>query len=233
MSHSPVRPTVIPYITAREGEEGELESKFGVLPNMKGLRYLDETPEDRDERGVLWARCSQSLLDGDPTGKPRWSEVHPLRQRETMSRLRCQVCRGPASRTKKGFLFLASPLPNGSSEPSWPEGLLTVQPPVCLNHAGLSVRECAHLGRAGHVAVRVRQPRPYGVFGSYYALTPGKGLIALPHDDEGRALRYGDPLAGWYLASQLVCKLRGVSIVDLQAELADADRHAARLGGGP
>ena len=80
--------------------------------------------------------------------------------------------------------------------------------------------------------MRARQPRLFGVFGTYYAVTPGRGLIALPHGDEGRALRYGDPLSGWYLASQLVCELRGVSVVDLRAELAAADRRTSWSGSG-
>ncbi|MFE2032851.1 hypothetical protein ACFXBB_06230 [Streptomyces scopuliridis] len=87
---------LVPHITAREGKELGSSRNLGVLPNLGGLRYLNEFPPDRDINGVLWARCSQVLgPDRLPTGRPLWRKVHPTRQRETMLKLRCQVCAGP------------------------------------------------------------------------------------------------------------------------------------------
>jgi hypothetical protein len=163
------RPTIIPYITAREGEEAELASMLIVRWGNAGLGYVNEGPEDRDVRGVLWARCSQSLRDGRPTGQPRWNEVHPLRQRETMMRLTCQVCAQPASRTDLGYLFLHTRPAPGTMERGWPEGALTAQPPLCLEHAVVASQQCVHLTDAGYIALRSRRPRLYGVFGTAYA----------------------------------------------------------------
>ncbi|RKN09114.1 hypothetical protein D7319_14270 [Streptomyces radicis] len=165
---------------------------------------------------MLWARCSQLLHNGVPLGKPRWREVHPGRQRETMMYLRCQVCAGPASRTELGCLFLHTRPPHGTVEPGWPEGVLTTQPPVCLEHAVMASRQCPHLTDAGYVALRAKRPRLYGVFGHAYTFDRRRGRVR--HVPSDGALPYGHPAARWYLASQLVRELRDVTVVDLDTE---------------
>lgn len=215
----PARPSVIPYITRRCGEVGDLALMLGVLPRLKGLRYLDEGPGDRDHRGVLWARCSQLLEDGMPVGTPEFGEVHPSRQRDAMMRLRCQVCMESASKTSLGYLFLAA-RPNGHKmEPGWPEGVLTAQPPLCLEHARVAIEECHHLVAAGHVAIRAKRPRFYGVLGTPYRFGAA-GVVPAQVDgqDEEVTLPYGHVRAPWVLASQLVRRLCDVTVVDLNSE---------------
>ncbi|MFE5078146.1 hypothetical protein [Streptomyces halstedii] len=74
---------VVPYITAREGEEADslLNLNVHIGPDRRPrLGYKDEAGPDRDLRGVLWARYSMSPgFAGQPTGNPRWRLVHPLR----------------------------------------------------------------------------------------------------------------------------------------------------------
>jgi len=214
------RPTVVPYITAREGERPVPESQLVVWPG-RGLVYRHEVEGDRDRQGVLWARTSQSRENGQVVGRPRWRDVHPARQRECMERLRCQGCAGPASRTDAGYLFLASPV-SSNTVPGWPEGHLTAQPPLCLEHAKVSVEQCGYLVRSGAVALRAQVPRLYGVLGTRYAC----GL-----DGKPRAIDADDPagsevypyrhrhLRPWLLASQLVRQLCEVTEVDLAEEL--------------
>lgn len=109
---TPTESSLIPYITQRKGEEAGPDNLFlrEYAKDRFRLHYRDEAPEDRDLRGVLWARCSFNPLDerGRPTGEPQWKLMHPYRQRMTMQMLRCQVCTERA-RTPLGFIFLAGP----------------------------------------------------------------------------------------------------------------------------
>lgn len=198
---------VVPYITGREGEEGCPLSMLGVLPKEagEGLCYRTERPYmDRDQRGVLHARCSQSL-DGSGRlyGEPRWGEVHPFRQREMMTALRCQVCTEPASKTEAGYLFLAPHTPH--------EGMLTAQPPLCEPCANTSMRLCPHPS----IPVRVKVPRLYGVYGVHYEFHARHGLqeVTTPEDDE--TFSYRDSRIKWVLASQVVRKLSKMTPVEL------------------
>ncbi|MGC5004832.1 hypothetical protein [Streptomyces sp. DT203] len=202
---------LVPYITARQGEEPE--SSLALRASFDGagrsaLGYWDESQEDRDPLGVLWGRCSQSIgRDGLPSGQPQWRLIHPSRQRETMTKLHCQICAGP-TRTAAGFPFLA-PAANGVP-PSGP-ALLTAQPPVCLAHMRAAVEQCPHLQK-GYTALMVPRAPLYGVIGTPYEWTP-RGIKALAGDDV--PVPYRDPALKWFLASQLVRTLRDFSVVDL------------------
>ncbi|MET9967922.1 hypothetical protein ABZZ80_18850, partial [Streptomyces sp. NPDC006356] len=155
---------LVPYITARQGEQADSLSNLSLRAGGKGLFYLNEGPGDRDERGVLWARCSQSRCGNDIVGRPRWRDVHPSRQRECMEDLRCQVCVQQPSRTELGYLFLAAQQDDRSTD-GW-EGHLTAQPPLCLEHAKAAIEQCGYLVRARAVALRARVPRLHGVIGT-------------------------------------------------------------------
>ncbi|WP_243761602.1 hypothetical protein [Streptomyces sp. YIM 98790] len=217
MTTTAAPPAVIPYITARHGEEPDYAANLGLLPGGRGLRYLAEEPGDRDAQGVLWGRVSQSR-DGDRlTGAPRFAEVHPSRQREAMTWLRCQVCLRPASRTGAGWLFMESAGPNGRRSPDGLEGMLTAQPPVCAEHARLAAQRCPHLASAGFIVVRARLPRLYGVIGTSYRATPGGGLAADEGDDTPVSYRDRHRLR-WLIASQLVRQLCGVTAVNLGSQ---------------
>ncbi|MFJ2249463.1 hypothetical protein ACIQGT_40445 [Streptomyces sp. NPDC093108] len=135
--------------------------------------------------------------------------MHPSRQYECMFGLRCQVCRGPASKTAQGWLFLGWREPEDLD--SWPEGSLTVQPPLCLLHARQSVQQCPHLGKGEHVALRVRSPRLWGAAGALYTLTAQGWRV---HPGDVRLHKRDDRRRG-LLASKLVRELVGVTVVGL------------------
>lgn len=203
---------MVPYITARDGEEADsflsLRATFDPA-GMARLGYWDESREDRDVRGVLWGRVSQSIGDdGLPTGEPKWRLVHPARQRETMLKLRCQVCFADA-RTDDGILFLQSArqgLPTSSA------AVRTAQPPVCRRHARAAAKRCDHLVEHGHVALLARSAPLYGVIGTPHVYSDD-GIRVLAGDDG--PVPYGDPVLRWFLASQLVRSLKAYTVVDL------------------
>ncbi|MFJ6214576.1 hypothetical protein ACIQGZ_14760 [Streptomyces sp. NPDC092296] len=203
---------IVPFIAAWSGERPE---RRPVLedPYTGGIAYQREVFGDRDDHGVLWSRN-----DSRPgLGQPVYARVHPHRQRYVMRGLRCQICAGPADRNRLGVLWLLHD--DRGDWPGWPEEMAATHPPVCLPCARLAARLCPHLV-GHHIAVRVRRPEVCGVHGQYYPtarhgagrLAPGRFMI----------VRYGDPRARRVLASQLVMRLSGCTLVDLAAELAAA-----------
>lgn len=225
MSKTKVRTPFVPYITLREGEEASSTVTLAARPRGfkgGGLYYTDEGPRDRDERGVLWARCSQNRQGNQVLGKPSWSEVHPSRQRECMEALLCQGCAQQPSRTSLGYLFLATP-PPGATTTDWVEGHQTAQPPLCLEHAVVATERCGHLLREGVVALRSRVPRLYGVLGTVYesnGLAPPEPMELGPECDDAPLSYKVRRHTPWILASQLVRELRGVTVANLTEEIA-------------
>ncbi|MFC9620086.1 hypothetical protein ACFTXM_08840 [Streptomyces sp. NPDC056930] len=212
---------LVPYITAREGEEPESHLALRATFDRAGLSalgYWDESREDRDPRGVLWGRCSQLIgRDGLPSGRPQWGFVHPARQRETMTHLRCQICVGP-TRTPEGYPFLA---PSAGGVPRPGDILRTWQPPVCLAHLRVAVEQCPHLQK-GYITLMVRSAPLYGVIGTPYQWT-ARGIKELPGDDTPIPYRASE--LRWFLASQLVRCLQDFTVVDLH-DLAALDSYA-------
>ncbi|MGI5372697.1 hypothetical protein ACQEV2_00170 [Streptomyces sp. CA-251387] len=221
--------SLVPYVTLREGEEGA-PANLLITPKRPGnrlqLRYADEERDDRDIRGVLWARCSQTPRDerGMPTGMPRWKLMHPSRQRETMQELRCQVCVKRA-RTPLGFIFLAGP---NDYEPD-ATSIITGQPPVCAKHARAAARLCPHLD--GRPMVFITRSAPlYGVHGTLYGYgEDGVQVVAAPD----HPLPYGHPNLPTLLASQLVRRLNSFRLVDLEELLEELTAATQPLPGGP
>lgn len=210
-----MKPPLIPYITLREGEEPCETDALRAIFRRDGrhsIGYWDQTIDDTGPGGELWGRCSQQIGDDRmPTGKPLWSMVHPSRQRECMSKFRCQVCVSSA-KVAGGYLFLESAAGH-PSEPGQP--VLTAQPPVCLEHALAAAEQCAHLATHGHRALLARRAPIFGVIGTPYHWGTS-GWQALPADDV--PVPYGSEALRVLLASQLVRELRDYSVVDL-AEL--------------
>ncbi|WP_432104184.1 hypothetical protein [Streptomyces sp. bgisy091] len=207
------RSCLVPYITARDGEEADsflsLRANFDEAGRAR-LGYWDEGTGDRDVRGVLWGRVSQSIGgDGMPAGEPKWRLVHPARQRETMLRLRCQVCVADA-RTPDGVLFLES---KKNGVPTSITTVRTAQPPVCLRHARIAAKRCPYLAAHGSVALLAQSAPLYGVIGTPHAYS-GNGIQVLAADDV--PMPYGDPSLRWFLASQLVRTLRAFTVMDLE-----------------
>ncbi|MGC0407705.1 hypothetical protein RKD31_000948 [Streptomyces sp. SAI-163] len=216
-------PLVVPYITARTGEQADslLNLRMGRGPGGRPrLGYVDEDPRDRDLRGVLWARYSMSLdAFGNPCGTPQWRLVHPHRQRVTMSLLRCQVC-VVQLRRKDGILFLDT----AGDQADYDGPVKTAQPPVCLEHARVAADRCPRLRSKGHVALLATRFPMYGVIGHAYQYG-GNGLQALSNVDS--PIPYSHPQIGMFLASQLVRELRDYTIVNLD-DLAPTPETAIR-----
>ncbi|WP_269859574.1 hypothetical protein [Streptomyces sp. RPT161] len=212
------RPTVVPHIVCRDGEEPGLESELAVLPNGRGVRYRDEQPQDRDTHGVLWGRIGTDL-----GGRPLFAKPHVRRQRDLMQRMLCQVCTRPASRTTDGTLFL---LPSQEERwAGWPEGGAVEHPPLCLTCAPISVEQCPRL-RAGHVAVRAGKARLWGVSGCVYGAS-WNGLEVRNKDVE---LPYGHLAMRWMVAAYLRRELRQCREVDLAEEVARAGQAPTQAG---
>ncbi|GAB2788231.1 hypothetical protein GCM10027073_20580 [Streptomyces chlorus] len=213
------KPTLVPYVVQREGEEAAPNNLLLTTlgPGKYRLRYADEAPADRDLRGVLWARCSSGPVDDDmmPTGKPQWRMMHPLRQRATMQAMRCQVCVKPA-RTPIGYVFLSGPDTMDTSQTQ----ILTAQPLVCARHVRASAELCPHLD--GRPMVFLAQSAPlYGVSGVGYGYG-SQGVQVVNRPDS--PIPYNHPLISTVLASQLVRRLSSFRLVDLDELVQELER---------
>ncbi|QMU79110.1 hypothetical protein GXW83_28775 [Streptacidiphilus sp. PB12-B1b] len=205
------RPDVVPYIAAWQSEE-RTGTPLLALPG-RGIAFPDEVPGDRDAHGVLWPRTGIS----PGRGRPVYNRVHARRQRRVMERLLCQVCAGPASRTAEGWLWLLHD-DRAVEGRGWPESVGATHPPLCLPCAEIAGRMCPHLS-GSFIAIRVADPRPWGVYGACYGPSPTGPYAQV----RGAAMvGYHDPSAAWVLASQMVRLLRGCTVVPLERELAAA-----------
>jgi hypothetical protein len=198
-SYGAERRPIVPYVTTWSAEQ-DLPSRL-VERRGFGIAYADEMLADRDERGVLWRRTPSRPRQG----QPEFGNVHPLRQRQVMWRLLCQVCAGPADQTEDGTLWLLKD--HREDWPNWPEGMGVAEPPVCLRCARMSVRLCPAL-RKGAVAIRVRNALLAGVRGALYR-GGGPSPVAIAET----VVAFDDPAVRWVCAVGLVRELRGCTIV--------------------
>jgi len=192
------RRIIAPYVTAWSAEHN---LDCSLVVRRDGVGYANELPGDRDEHGVLWAAVAERRGEG----RPEFARIHPARQRRAMSELLCQVCAGPVDRTSDGVLWLMRDYRHDWAD--WPEGMASVEPPVCAGCAAISARRCPALQR-GAVAVRVKQFAVAGVRGTLYRPGPF-GPIAV----KDVRLAYDDPLARWVVAVALIRELRACSFV--------------------
>jgi hypothetical protein len=194
------RSVLAPYISAWSTEE-LLPCWFVENPGQ-GIAYVDEQITDRDENGVLWARMSWA----PGQGRPVLGQVHPLRHRQVMRRLRCQVCNGPADQTGDGVLWL---LPDHREDwPDWPNRMTTTEPPVCTPCVRVAARACPAL-RRGAVTVRAGRYPVVGVRGGLYV----ENRIPQVIGDEMVALT--DSRIRWTLAHNLVRQLHDCTLIEL------------------
>lgn len=207
-----VSQVVAPYVTAWSAEQ-DLPCRLVERPG-RGIGYADELLADRDAHGVLWRQTSTRL----GIGRPEFGRVHPVRQRQAMDRLLCQVCGGHADQNDEGGLWLLRD--HRDDWPRWPEGMGSTEPPVCLPCIGASVRLCPAL-RRGAVAIRAREFPIVGVRGVLYR----RGLLA-PVAVGAVNMPYDDPAVLWVLASGLIRELRGCTIVPLEELTANRTRIA-------
>lgn len=208
---------IAPYVTSWSAEQ---DLQCNLVVRSDGVGYANELPGDRDDRGVLWARAAERHGEG----RPEFARVHPERQRRAMSDLLCQVCAAPADRTREGVLWLMRDFRDEWA--GWPEGMASVEPPVCAGCVPIAMRRCPALQR-GCVAVRVRQFAVAGVRGTLYR--PG---VFGPAPVKAAQLAYGDPLTRWMVAVALIRELRGCSFVSLE-ELCAAPPGCSGSSGSP
>ncbi|ARF73776.1 hypothetical protein B7C62_17010 [Kitasatospora albolonga] len=188
---------------------------------MWRLGYADEVSTDRHQ-GVLWGR--RGIARGQ--GVPLLKEIHPIRQRQALGWMRCQVDKtdtyentGQDGRTYfsawgERHLFLQRSADGRPIE----DGELTMSPPVCLPCAVESVSEggCPFL-RRGYAAALVQRTELWGVNGLVY---DGDLQPHLSDSKDGMwNVAYGDPAARWVVAAGEIVRLCGVTPVDL-ADLA-------------
>lgn len=192
---------IAPYITAWSAEQ-DLPCRIVERPD-RSIGYDDELATDRDLHGVLWAQTA--LRQG--RGRPEFARVHPLRQRRAMELLLCQVCGNPADQNGDGVLWLLRD--HRADWPSWPEGMASTEPPICLSCVSVARRLCPAL-RRGAVAVRVRHFPIAGVRGAWYR--PGALVPVAARADN---FAYDDPSVRRVLASALIRELRGCAIVPI------------------
>ncbi|WP_330334796.1 hypothetical protein OHS33_36975 [Streptomyces sp. NBC_00536] len=203
----------VPFIAPWSGERslpGEIVHRRGP---GRGIGYADEQIAGDRWNDVLWIRYS--FTPG--RGRPELGGTHPMRQRQAISHMLCQVCGTSTISTSGGderHLFLVA-APDG--EPIT-EGERTTSPPIHAACAVKSLRHCPHLKR-GHTAALVEYCPLWGVAGITH---DPRTLLPLPSGGDGEGLdfvSYTDPLLPWTLAARLVITLHGCTTVDL-ADLA-------------
>ena len=202
---------VVPYIGSWTGEQRcALRLAWRGTPGG-GVRigYVDETPFDRDERGVLWQRHTARIGDG----RPLYTRVHPARQRRVMSRLLCQVCAQAADHTQAGTLWL---LPAREvADFDGRDGLVTQHPPLCAPCARISVRVCPGM-RPAYVAIRAHS-MVCGVIGTIYQPLDHAPWMEINTEHTGDVVMFDNPSIACTQAYQLARMLINISGVDLDS----------------
>ncbi|MFF8367438.1 hypothetical protein ACF05W_01175 [Streptomyces lydicus] len=196
----------MPYVASWSAELADHEDQLVIRWDAKGpkLGYRDERPADRVGRDqVLWGRMAHR----PEVGRPQYDCMPPGRQYHAMYAMKCQVCGNQASRNADGWLFLDWRKPYDRA--TWPERSLSGMPPLCDEHARVSMVECPHLRKAEFVVLRARTPRLWGYSGTPYKLT-GEGWAV---HERNALLPCGDPLLRAVLATCLYRELRDVTVV--------------------
>ena len=188
---------VVPWVSRWSGErdDDELRIAKNLTTGALTLFYEDtadpDHDENRDERGVLWARDRQ-----DRSGWPEFGQVNALRQRACMLERLCQVCGQPITESPIRWLM-------------GPQHLYTVQgryvtmsPPTCERCAELSKELCPHLSTKGSRLLLVQRYEIWGVYGEAVWFEAGDVVRSDPH--AGISFANPDhPLSG-VLAKQLL-----------------------------
>ena len=190
----------VPHITPFKGQKPVPMRNLVPRPDGRGVAYQDEVSEDRDRNGVLWMRLTPPD-EGRPI--PLFRRIHPRRTAEAALDLRCQGCAGEPDRNRQGILFFARPDPRRRNL-NWPETEYTHHPPVCLPCVQVALRTCSFVRRAP--ALRVRNPRPWGVDGVTFT-ADGNGHLSVLREEHRCSYDDLKPLP-WTLALQPIIQLR-------------------------
>ncbi|MEU0689832.1 hypothetical protein [Streptomyces uncialis] len=191
----------VPHVSLRHGEGPDPAARLYAGPH--GLSWADGLrPGDR-LRGVLWARWT-TVPGGGPAGA---GGVHPGRQVHAMRNLLCRVCACRVGADARGLLFLV-PAVRGPVE-----GLLTVDPPVCVPCAG----RIAGPDPSAWTALRVPVPDGYGVVGGIHRPGPA-GTVVPVAGRQAVMVPFGDLRAPWTVAAAMIRTLRGATRTSLARE---------------
>ena len=200
---------VLPYIGSWTGEQ-RCALRLAWRGSWHGglrIGYVDETPFDRDEWGVLWQRHTARI----GAGRPLYTVVHPARQRRVMRRLLCQVCAQAADHTEAGTLWLLPAREVAAFDDQ--DGLVTQHPPLCAPCARISVRVCPGM-RPDYVAIRAHSV-VCGVIGTIYRPLNHAPWMEMDAEDTGDAVMFDHPNITRTQAHQLTRMLVDISVVDL------------------
>ncbi|QNP70494.1 hypothetical protein IAG44_14290 [Streptomyces roseirectus] len=195
----------VPWIAPWSGERGR-SAHVTRQSDERGRERLGFTDEEHSDRrdGMLWVRMAAT----PGRGRPDFAGLHPLRQRQAMTHLLCQVCGGPTvgSREDERHLFLA----RSTGTRLFSEGETTAVPPVHESCALQSLRHCPHL-RKGWTAALVGWAPAWGAAGTLYhpdSLEPvSRDLCQVPYDK--------DRLLRWLVAAREVVSLHEIERIDL------------------
>lgn len=210
----------VPYVAALSSDLPPVEDDLCVEVPRNGvphIAYMKPRPGDRDAHGNLWGRVTRV-----PGGRILFEQMDPVRQRQCMEGLLCQVCARPAER-EGGTLFIE--WQHADDRSMQLNRIRTDMPPLCPPCAALSLRHCSFLRRDQTVVLlRVRKSVPCGVAGTVYRVTPGLDQWIPSEFDIYSS--YSKPRYPGMLSVRMLRKLNGVSVVD-------PDSLAAELEGTP
>ncbi|WP_327384900.1 hypothetical protein [Streptomyces sp. NBC_01207] len=209
----------IPYVAAYSNElpPRDIDLCLEVPINGKPhLAYTHPRPDDRDAHGNLWVRMTRP--SGDERGRVKYDCMDPLRQRECMEGLLCQVCAKPAE-TSAGTVFVEWQRPG--EQPKRLDRIVTDTPPVCRNCLPLSLLACPFLrDEKSAVALLARKSVQSGVSGTVYHVDADLSRW-IPSERDAYS-SFTKPRYPGMLAQRLHRRLRGVTVLDpnsLPAEL--------------
>lgn len=134
---------------------GRLGSAHGDLP-AGSLAWMDGN-EDRDLGGILWTREGIGRA-----GEPQFSQLNAHRQRQCMTRGRCQVCGGKITQDVINWLLPVRSLHE------WEGDAITDSPPTCDACIPLAVSLCPHLRASDWFVLRVLAYEIWGVRGQAF-----------------------------------------------------------------
>ena len=188
---------VVPWVSRWSGERDDEPLRIAKNLTTGALTLFFEDTADpdhddnRDERGVLWARDRQ-----DRSGWPEFGQVNSLRQRACMLERLCQVCGRPIGESPIHWLM-------GPQHLYVADGRhVTMSPPTCRGCAELSRELCPHLSTKGARLLLVNAYEVWGVYGEAVWFEAGDVVRSDPHAGISFA-RPEHPLSG-VLAKQLL-----------------------------
>lgn len=152
-----VRGLPVPYVARWTGEHANESYRVAAMNDgQQFIRYAQETPFDRDKRGVLWMR-EYPMNNG--TGVPEFGEVSSYRQRHCMENKCCQVC---GETVVSPFRFLMIPVQMMMFEQTNGQ---TENPPVCEACAEAAPQWCPAIKKGGFSTVLAEDFEPCSYLG--------------------------------------------------------------------